>query len=89
MLDLTYRRGTLKKVATGLRGGGDGGRTVGGSTQFANILNEIDELADIMKVFEVQFHCPENRKGATSDEPPNILSCFEDDMRERSKCIAL
>jgi hypothetical protein len=89
MLDLTYRRGTWKKVATGLGGDEDGGRTIGGSTRLANILNEIDELADIMKVFEVQFHCPENRKGATSDEPSSILSCFESDMRERSKCIAL
>jgi hypothetical protein len=89
MLDLTYRRGTWKKVATGLGGGGEGGRTIGGSTRPANILNEIEKLADIMKVFEIQFHCTEDRKGATSDEPSNILSCFESDMRERSKCIAL
>jgi hypothetical protein len=83
MLDLTYRRGTWKKVATGLGRGGDEGRVIGGSTRLANILNRIDELSHIIKVFEVRFHCPRCRKGATSDEPSSILSCFESDMREQ------
>jgi hypothetical protein len=78
-----YLRGTLKRVTTGFGAGGEEGRTIGGSTRLASILNEIDEAADIMKVFEVRFHCPKNRKGAMSDEPTNILSCFESDMREQ------
>lgn len=89
IFDLTYLLGTWKKVATGLGGGGGEGRTTGGSTRLVNILDVIDELADIMKVFQIQFHCPMIRKGDASDEPSNILSCFERDMRERSKCIAL
>lgn len=94
MLDLTYRRGTLKKVATGLCGGGeegreDEGRTIGGSRRPANILNVIDEVVHIMKAFEFRFHCPKYRKGAMLDEPSDILSCFEIDMRERTRCIAL
>jgi hypothetical protein len=89
MFDLTYLLGTWKKVATGLGGGGGEGRTIGGSTRLANILDLIDELADIMKAFEVRIHCPMLRKGGASDEPSNILSCFESDERERSKRITL
>lgn len=94
MLDLTYLRGTLKKVATGLCGGGvegreDEGRTIGGSKRPASMLNVIDEVAHIMKAFEFRFHCPNYRKGAMLDEPSDILSCFEIDMRERTRCMAL
>lgn len=51
MLDLTYRRGTLKNVATG--GGGEGGevRTIDGNAR-ANIFSKInDEAVDLMNVF--------------------------------------
>lgn len=94
ILDLKYLRGTLKKVATGLCGGGgegreDEGRTIGGSKRPASILNVIAEDAHIKKVFEFRFHCPKYRKGAMLDEPADILSCFEIDMRERTRCIAL
>jgi len=89
MFDLTYLLGTWKNVATGLGGGGGGGLAIGGSTRLASILDVKDELADIMKVFEVEFHCPMIRKGGVSEEPSNILSCFEIDMRVRYKCIAL
>jgi hypothetical protein len=63
MFDLTYLLGTWKKVATGVGGEGDGGRTIGGSTRLANILDVIDELVVIMKVFEIQFSLSQEQEG--------------------------
>jgi hypothetical protein len=77
MLDLTYRRGTLKNVATGVRGRGG----IGGNTRLASILEKNDELADLMNVLRSAVHCPVNRKGGTLNEPQNMLSFFEHIMR--------
>jgi hypothetical protein len=58
ILDLTYRLGTWKKVATGAAGGVDDGRTIGGSIRLASIFDLIEELVDIMEAFENCVHCP-------------------------------
>lgn len=88
ILDLTYRLGTWKKVATGVAGGGDDGRTIGGSVRLASILELNDQVIDIMEVFEIRIHCPMDRRKVCRTNHPNIPSFFDDDVREGYKTIA-
>ena len=48
MVDLMYRLGTLKNVATGGWGAGGGVRIIGGNTRLAIILEIKDEVAELM-----------------------------------------